>query len=142
MKFLHHSLPNLGTLYFSFSSFLKVEFDAVNNLLDQIDTDGPFLAGFFQAIENFKTVENFSPSVFLHDRWKGILCPLAGGKSFMTAEAFPPPPNGILILSQTGIDYLTLGMITERTFHRASPLSKILSVRFETTKNPPHNFCL
>ena len=35
----------------------------------------------------------------------------------MAAETFPPPPNGILILSQTGIDHFALGMITERTFH-------------------------
>ncbi len=117
MEFLHHSLPDLRALYLSLSSLLKMELDAIDDFLDQIDTNGPLLTGFFQAIEDLKAIKSFSPTVFLHDQWKGILCPLAGGKSLMAAETFPPPPNRILILSQTGIDHFTLGMITERTFH-------------------------
>jgi len=107
-----------------------MEFNAIDDFLDQIDTDGSFLTGFLQAIEDLKPIKSFSPPVFLHDQWKGILCPLAGGKSLMAAETFPPPPNGILILSQTGIYHFTLGMIAKRTFHFLNVVSGMWKVDF------------
>jgi hypothetical protein len=99
-----------------------MELDAVDDLLDQVDTDRPFLTCLFQAVEYFKTVESFSPPIFLHHQRKGILCSLARRKSFMAPEAFSPSSNGILILSQTGIDHFTFGMITERAFHNFKSL--------------------
>jgi hypothetical protein len=114
-------LANLRALYLSFASFLEMELDAINDLFNHIDTDRPLLASFFQTIEDFKPIERFSSPIFLHDQWKGILCPLGGSKSLMAAKAFPSTPDGIFILSQSGIDDFTLGMTTEGTFHRASP---------------------
>jgi hypothetical protein len=84
-KFLHHSLPDLRAFYFSLSSFLKMEFDAIDNFFDQIDTDRPFFTGFFQAIEDFKAIERLPSPVLLHHQWEGIFGSLAGGKSLMTA---------------------------------------------------------
>jgi hypothetical protein len=98
-----------------------MEFEAINDLFNHVDTDGPLLAGFFQSVEDFKAIKRLSSPVLLHDQWKGILCPLAGGKSFMAAETFPSPPNGVFIFSQAGIDHFTLRMITKRAFHRALP---------------------
>jgi hypothetical protein len=136
MEFLHHLLPDLSALYFSFSSFLEMQLDAVDDFLDQIDTNGPLLAGFFQAVKDFKAIESFSPPILLHDQWKGILCPLTGSKSLMAAETLPPSPNGVLILSQSGIDHFTLGMITKRTFHKASP--PISSLRLKVSRFGSH----
>jgi hypothetical protein len=105
-----------------------MELDTIDDLFNHVDTNGSLLTGFFQTVEDLKAIKNFSPPVFLHDQRKGILCPLAGGKSFMAAETFPSPPNSVFILSQSGINYFTFGMITERTFHKASPpISKNIS---------------
>ena len=98
-----------------------MEFDAVDDLFNQIDTNGPLLTGFFQTVKDFKTIENLSPPILLHDQGKSILCPLARRKSFMAAETLPSPPNGVFLLTQTGIDHFTLGMIAERTFHFTRP---------------------
>ncbi len=94
-----------------------MEFDAVDDFLQNVDTDRPLLTGFLQAVEDFEAIERFSPPVFLHHQWKGILRPLTGRKPFMAAEAFPPPSNRVLLLSEAGIDDFTLRMVTERTFH-------------------------
>jgi len=128
MEFFHHPLPDLRALDLSFPSFLKMELDAIDDFLDQVNTDRPLLTGFFQAIENLKSIKNFSPPVFLHHQRKGILCPLAGGESLMAAETLPPSPDGILILSQTGIHHFTLRMITKRTFHLLNVVSGMWKV--------------
>ena len=117
VEFLHHPLPNLSALDFPLSSLLEMEFDAIDNLFDHVNTDWPLFAGLFQAVEDFKAVERFSPAVPLHDQRKGILRPLAGGKSFMAAEAFPSPSNGVFVFSQPGIDHLTFEMTAKRALH-------------------------
>jgi hypothetical protein len=117
VEFLHHPLADLRALYFSFSLFLKMELDPTDDLFNHVDADRPLLASFLQPVEDFKAIERLSPPILLHDQWKSILCPLAGGKSFMAAETFPSASDGIFILSQSGIDDFTLGMITKRTFH-------------------------
>jgi hypothetical protein len=117
MEFLHHSLTNLGTLYLSFAFFLKRKLNTVDNLLNQVDTDRPFFAGFFETIEDFEAIEYLSSPVFLDHQRKGILCPLAGSKSFLAAKTFPSPPNRLLIFTEAGIDNFTLRVITKRAFH-------------------------
>jgi hypothetical protein len=116
-----------------------MEFDAIKDLFNHVDTDRPLLTRSFQAIEDFQAIERFSSTIFLHDQWKGILGPLAGSKSFMAAKAFPSTPNGVFIFSQPGIDDFTLGMATEGTFHRASP--PVSSFRW-TVPNPFSHFGL
>jgi hypothetical protein len=94
-----------------------MEFDAIDNLFNHVNTDGPLLAGLFQAVKDLKAIKRFSSVIPLHDQWKGILCPLAGGKSFMAAETFPSSSNAVFIFSQSGINHFTLEMITKRAFH-------------------------
>src|SRR4030042_1569738 len=116
MEFLHYPLPDLSAFDFSFSSLLEMEFDAIDNLFNHVNTDGPLLAGLFQAVEDLKAIKRFSSAIPLHDQWKGILCPLAGGKSFMAAETFPPSSDAVFIFSQPGIDHFTLEVIAKRAF--------------------------
>jgi len=130
MKFVHDLLPNLRALDFSLSSLLKMELEAVHNLLKFINTNRPFLTGSLEAIEDFEAIERFSPPVLLHHQGKGILSPFACGKSFMAAETLSPPPNRIFFLSQSGIDHLTLGMIAEWTFHFLNVVSGMWKVDF------------
>ena len=94
-----------------------MQLDAVHDLFDHVDADRPLLTGSSQAIENLETVEGLSSSILLHNQGEGVLCPLARGKPFMAAEALPSTPNGVLVLSQAGVDDFTLGMATKGTFH-------------------------
>jgi len=100
MEFVHHLVANFRTLDLPLPLLLEIDLDAVDDLLNEIDTDGPLLAGLFQTIEDFEAVEDLSPPVLLDHHGKGFLCSLAGGKSLLTAEAFPPSPNGLLILAK------------------------------------------
>jgi hypothetical protein len=94
--------------------------NTVDDLFKEVDTNRPLFTGFFQAVENFEAIENLSSPVFFNHERKGILCPLACGKSFMTTQTFSPPANGLLILAETGINHFTLWMIAERAFHSLS----------------------
>ena len=117
VEFLHHSLPDFGTLHLSIPFFLKIKLDAVDNLLNHVDADRPLFAGLFQAIEDFDAIESLSSSILFDHQWKGILGPLACGKSLLTTETLPPPPNGLLILPEAGIDDFTLRVTAKRAFH-------------------------
>ncbi len=117
VELLHHALPNLRTLYLPLSSFLEMELDAIHDLFNHVDADGPLLTCSLQAIEDFEAVEWLSSRVFLDDQWERILCPFACRKSFTATETFPSAPNGLFILSQTGIDDFALGMATKGAFH-------------------------
>jgi hypothetical protein len=75
-----------------------MELDAVDNFFNQIDTNGPFLAGFFQSVKDFQAIEDFSPPVLFHNQWKGILCPLARCKSLAAPETLSSPADGVFIL--------------------------------------------
>ena len=107
-----------------------MEFDAINDLFNQIDTDRPFLASFLQAIEDLDAVESLPSPILFHDQRKGILCSFARGKSFMATEAFPPSPDRIFILSQPGIDDFALGMTTKGTFHGLRYLCRVSGLKF------------
>jgi len=108
MKLLHHLLADLSTLDLSLPFLLKVSLDAVNDLFNQVDTNRSLFTCLFQAIEDFEAVEDFSPPVFLDYHGKGFLCPLAGGKSFVAAETFPPPPDRLFVLAEAGVNHFTL----------------------------------
>jgi hypothetical protein len=108
MELLHHLLSDLRALYLPFPFLLKIKLDAVDDLLNQVDADRPLFTGFFQAIEDFEAIKSFSSPILLDDQWKGILCPLRGCESFLTAETFPPSTNRLLILAEAGIDHLAL----------------------------------
>ena len=117
MEFLHHFLPDLRASDLPLAFFLEIGLDPVDALLNDIDADGPLFAGLFQAIEDFNPVEGFSPSVFFNDQGKRILRPLACGKTLLTFEAFPPPPDRLFVFAQTGVNNLAFGMIAEGAFH-------------------------
>ena len=94
-----------------------MELDPVDNLLKDIDADGPLLARLLQAIKDFEPVEGLPAAVLLNHRRKSVLGPFARGKPLLAAQAFPPPPDRLLILSNAGIDHLTLRMAAKWTLH-------------------------
>ena len=102
VEFLHHFLPDLRAFDLPLPFFLEIGFDPVDTLLNDIDADGPLFAGFLQAIEDFDPVERFPSSVFFNDQGKGILRPLARGKTLLAFEALPPPPDRLFVLAETG----------------------------------------
>jgi hypothetical protein len=125
MELIHHLLPDLRALYFSVPLLLKINLDSVDDLLYQVDADRSLLTGLFHPIENFDPIKCFSPSIFLHYQRKGILCPLRSSESLLTAQTFPPSTDGLFILTQAGIDHLTLRVVTKWTFHILNHLSSL-----------------
>src|SRR4030043_558104 len=107
MQLVHHLVTDFRALDLSLPFFLKVLLDSPENLLNDVNTDGPLLTGLLQAIEDFEAIEHLSPSIFLNHHGKSFLRPLAGGESFLTAQTFPAPPNHLLILAEAGGHHFT-----------------------------------
>ncbi len=117
VKLLHHLFPDFRALNLPLPFFLKMEFHAVDDLLDDVDADGSLFTRLFQAIKNLEAIEGFPSTILFDDRWKGLFGPLARGKPFMAAEALSSPSNRLLVLALTRIDDFAFRMITERAFH-------------------------
>ena len=120
MEFVHHLLPDFRAPHLSLPSLLKMELDAVYDLLNQVDADRPLLAGPLETIEDLNAIESLSSPILLDDQRQGILCPLAGRKSLLATQTFPPPADRLFILAKAGIDHFTLRVTAERTFHNDS----------------------
>ena len=123
VEFFHHLLADLGALNLPLSLFLEMEFNAVDDLLDDIDADRSLFTRLLQSVKDLEAVEGFSPAVLFDHRREGLLGPLARRKPFMAPEAFPPATDGLLFLALAGIDHFAFRMITEGAFHG---LSKVI----------------
>ncbi len=117
MKFLHHLFPDLRAPDFPVPFLLKVELDAIDDLLDDIDADGPLLASRFQAIEDLNAIKRFSPSIFFDDCRQSLLGPLSRRKTPLAAETFPTSADGIFVLTLPRVNDFAFGVATERTLH-------------------------
>src|SRR4030042_4045199 len=102
MQLVHHRVTDFRALDLSLPFFLKVLLDPTDNLLNDVNANGPLLTGLLQAIEDFEAIEHLSPSIFLNHHGKSFLRPLAGGESLLTAKAFPATPTHLLILAEAG----------------------------------------
>ena len=117
VEFFHHLLADLGALNLPLSLFLEMEFNAVDDLLNDIDADRSLFTRLLQSVKDLEAVEGFSPAVLFDHRREGLLGPLARRKPFMAPEAFPPATDGLLFLALAGIDHFAFRMITEGAFH-------------------------
>lgn len=120
MELLHHLLADLGTSDLPLALLLKVELDPVDDLLEKVHADRSLFAGLFQSVEDLQTVKGFPSTILLDHGRKGFLGPLAGGKAFVTTQAFPAATDRFFILRQTRIDNLAVAMAAKRTLHRFS----------------------
>ena len=70
MEFFHHLFADLRTPDLPLPLLLEMEFDTVDDLLNDVDADRPLLAGLLQTVEDLETIERFSSSI-LFDRPRG-----------------------------------------------------------------------
>jgi hypothetical protein len=129
VKFFHHLLADLGTLNLPFPLFLEMEFDAVDDLFNDIDADGSLFTGRFQAVQDLETNEGFSPAILFDNHGEGLFGPFACRKTFTAPETLPPATDRLLILALAGINDFAFRMITEWAFH-LSVCCLLLSMKF------------
>ena len=123
MELFHYFFTNLRTPNLSLALILKMEFDTVDDLFNDVETDRPFLARLLQAIKDLEAIEWLSTPVFLDHGGQGLFRPLAGGEPFMASKALPPAPDRLLVFALPGIDDLAFQMVTERTLHKKMKLA-------------------
>ena len=117
VKFLHHLFAHLRTLDLALPSLLEIEFDPVDDLFNDVDTDRPLFARLLQTIEDLEAIEGFPSTVLLDHGRESLLSPLARGKPLLAAEAFSPSPDRLFVLALPGIDDLAFTVMTEWAFH-------------------------
>jgi len=57
MELFHYFFTDLRTPNLSHALILKMEFDAVDDLFNDVETDRPFLARLLQAIKDLEAIE-------------------------------------------------------------------------------------
>lgn len=97
----------------------EITFDAGDDGLLLFACDGPFLAGTFEAAENFITVPWFFASVRFDDGGQGQFRVLVGRESPFALLARAPPPDGVSVADESAVDDPGIVVTTSRAAHRS-----------------------
>src|SRR5690606_23728384 len=103
---LHHPLADLPGGDFRFPLMASLPLHEVDDSLQLLHGNRPFLTRFDEPLEYVAAVERLAASVLLNDDERGLLPALVRGKPPPAGFTLPPPANGGAIVGCPGIEHL------------------------------------